>query len=63
MTVKVVENPRKLGLGKKSLYKCFGQTSFFSSKLIILKMTKDGASLMMESCSGQRTLYLPLCPP
>ena len=56
MTVKVVKNPRKVGLGKKSLYKCFGQTSPYSSKLVIINLKVDGADFKIESCSGKKIM-------
>ena len=54
VTVKVVKNPKKVGLGKRALYKCFGQTSLYLSKLVILQMKTDGADFMIESCSGKK---------
>ena len=60
VTVKVVKNPKKVGLGKRALYKCFGQTSSYSSKLVILQVKTDGADFKMESCSGKKPFQLTL---
>ena len=58
LAFKIVENPDKVGIGRKSIFKCFGKTSIFSSTLTILEVGQDITTLKMETCAGIDLYYL-----